>query len=168
MLLILFGLPGAGKNYVGRILAEDFGFHFHDGDDDLPLDMRAAIQNKQAATQAMRDSHTDNIITRIADLQRGHANVALAAAFFKERNRLQLLAHYPDARFVLIKTTRDLLLERLARRQNHLADTEYALKIFAFFEPPQAHPYITLQNIGDRAAVKREVERVLGELNSLL
>jgi gluconokinase len=47
MLLILFGLPGSGKNFVGRILQEDFGFLFHDADDDLPDEMREAIQSQQ-------------------------------------------------------------------------------------------------------------------------
>lgn len=167
MLLILFGLPGAGKNYVGRILAEDFGYHFHDGDDDLPTEMRTAIAQGQAATQAMRDAHTENIITHIAGLSADGADIAIAAAFFKERNRLQLLAQYPDARFVLVETTRDLLLERLARRTNHLADLAYAQKIFALFEPPQAHPYVTLRNVGNRAVVKRAMERVFAVLTTM-
>jgi shikimate kinase len=34
-LLVLFGLPGTGKTYVGKILEKDFGFFLHDGDTDL-------------------------------------------------------------------------------------------------------------------------------------
>jgi hypothetical protein len=55
----------------------------------------------------------------------------------------------------------------LARRENHLADLAYAQKIFALFEPPQVHPYMTLRNVGDRAAVKREVERVFAVLTTM-
>ena len=32
MFLYLFGLPAAGKNYVGQVLAEEFGYTFYDGD----------------------------------------------------------------------------------------------------------------------------------------
>src|SRR5690606_4548719 len=55
-LLVLFGIPGAGKTYVGRVLAADFGFHFRDVDQDLPDEMREAIVNKQPVTDAMRDA----------------------------------------------------------------------------------------------------------------
>lgn len=45
MLLILFGLPGCGKNYVGEILQSSFGFYFYDGDDALTDDMRDCLNN---------------------------------------------------------------------------------------------------------------------------
>ena len=32
--LYLFGLPAAGKNYVGQVLADAFGYTFYDGDRD--------------------------------------------------------------------------------------------------------------------------------------
>lgn len=42
--IILFGLPGAGKTCVGKILEEYFNFYLYDGDIDLPDNIKDAIQ----------------------------------------------------------------------------------------------------------------------------
>jgi shikimate kinase len=46
LLIILFGLSGSGKNYVGRILRDDFGFLFYDADTDLTPEMQDAIKRQ--------------------------------------------------------------------------------------------------------------------------
>lgn len=162
MLIILFGLPASGKNYVGRILAEDFGFCFHDADDNLPKDMREAIVNHQIATDDMRDRHLNAIADSIRVLQAKHEHVAIAGAFFKARNRQWLTAQFPDLIWVLVETTPELQHNRLVRRQNHLADAAYAAKIFSQFEPPQ-HPHFTLHNTEGREAVVGQVKPLIME-----
>jgi len=41
-LYVAFGLPGAGKTFAAYVF-ERFGFTVHDGDDDLPADMRGMM-----------------------------------------------------------------------------------------------------------------------------
>ncbi len=55
MLLIVFGLPGAGKTYVGKLLKDEFGFYFYDGDRDLTDEMRQALKEKKLFNDSMRD-----------------------------------------------------------------------------------------------------------------
>lgn len=160
VLLILFGLPGVGKNYVGRILAEDYGFYFRDADDDLPDDMRETIIRHEIATDDMRDRHLANIMARIRLLQPDNPRLVVGGAFFKERNRLSLLVEFPQAQFVLLETKPDLLRTRLEMRQNHLADWSYAEKIFTVFERPH-HPYVVLHNNAGREQVKTQLEAIL-------
>ena len=45
-LIILFGLPGTGKTYVGKVFEKYFDYYFYDGDNDLTPEMREAIQIK--------------------------------------------------------------------------------------------------------------------------
>ena len=40
MLIILFGLSGSGKNFVGNVLVKHFGFYFWDTDDALLDEMK--------------------------------------------------------------------------------------------------------------------------------
>ncbi len=40
MLLVVFGLPGAGKSFVADILRESFDYVVYDGDADIPNAMR--------------------------------------------------------------------------------------------------------------------------------
>ncbi len=136
MLIILFGQPGAGKNYAGHIFAQDFGFHFHDADEDLPPQMRAAIQHKQMATDAMRAAHVENIITRVTALLPHYPDSVIGGGFFKAWMRQQFLEHFPQAVFVLIESAPEVRRARLQRRDHHLADLTYAEKIFSAFEPP--------------------------------
>ncbi len=148
MLIILFGQPGTGKNFTGRVLEESFGFHFYDADDDLPPEMRAAIANKQIATDAMRAAHVDNIAARVSQLAPHYADIVIGGGFFKEWMRLRFLERYPDAHFVLIETDLPIRADRLSHRDHHLADLGYAKKIFSLFEPPRI-PHHTLNNNAD-------------------
>eukprot|EP00466_Bigelowiella_natans_P010155 jgi/Bigna1/144797/aug1.91_g19505 len=139
-LIILFGLPASGKNHVGMILEKRFGFVFHDGDDDLPEDMRRTIEKKEVATQAMRDAHIENIIKSINELRREGSNrrVAVAAALFKEDNRAKLKAKFPSMKLMWVRAADATLHSRLKSRQNHLACSNYAAKIFEHFEIPKS------------------------------
>ncbi|MBZ0294616.1 MAG: AAA family ATPase [Anaerolineae bacterium] len=160
MLIILFGQPGAGKNFAGRIFAEDFGFTFYDADDDLPPEMRAAIQHKQIATDAMRAAHLVNIIARVAQLQALTSDIVVSGGFFKEKQRRAFVEAYPDARFVLVETALEIRRQRLRHRQHHLADLDYAEKIFAQFEPPQL-THAVLENDAGRAELKTQITQLL-------
>ncbi|NDJ33835.1 MAG: hypothetical protein GYB64_04170, partial [Chloroflexi bacterium] len=68
MLLILFGLPGAGKNYAGRIIAEMVDGHFHDADDDLTSEMRGYIERGEAITAPVRDRYYAVVQDRIEEV----------------------------------------------------------------------------------------------------
>ena len=46
-LLIIFGKPGAGKSYVADIAAHSFGYFSHNGDTDIPTDMKDALFQKK-------------------------------------------------------------------------------------------------------------------------
>lgn len=148
MLIILFGQPGTGKNFTGRVFEEAFGFHFYDADDDLPPAMRTAIAHKQIATDAMRAAHVDNIAARVAALSQRYPDIVAGGGFFKEWMRLRFLECYPDAQFVMIETDLVIRSERLRHRDHHLADLGYAEKIFSLFEPPRI-PHFVLNNNAD-------------------
>src|SRR5690606_12522497 len=62
MLLILFGVPGAGKSFAGHILRDDYGVHFHDADHELPEDMRHALASKLPVTDDMRQRFFERVI----------------------------------------------------------------------------------------------------------
>ena len=62
MLIILFGLSGAGKNFSGEILAEMLGAFFWDADLVVPSRMQKAIKQQKPITQSMRDDLTSTLI----------------------------------------------------------------------------------------------------------
>eukprot|EP00470_Lotharella_oceanica_P014278 CAMPEP_0170192638 /NCGR_PEP_ID=MMETSP0040_2-20121228/54789_1 /TAXON_ID=641309 /ORGANISM="Lotharella oceanica, Strain CCMP622" /LENGTH=188 /DNA_ID=CAMNT_0010441061 /DNA_START=72 /DNA_END=638 /DNA_ORIENTATION=- len=157
--MVLFGLPACGKNHVGLFLARHYGFAFHDGDDDLPEPMRQAILRKEVATPEMRDAHIANIVSRIHSLRKDHDRIAVAAALFKQQHRARIRKAFPDIQMVWVKATASLLHERLASRQNHLADVAYAEKIFTHFESPgNEEEHDVLENDRCDAHIRKQLE----------
>ena len=49
-IIYLFGLPGAGKNYVGELLRDAWGLEFADADEWLLQDMRESLARKEGFT----------------------------------------------------------------------------------------------------------------------
>ena len=160
--LYLFGLPAAGKNYVGQVLADEFGYTFYDGDLDLTDELRHAVRDGQPFTDPMRDRFYTALIERIATLRRDHADLAFCQATFKERHRAQIAAAFPDVVYVLVQADEAVRLARLAHGGNPVT-VAYAQRIAAFFEPPH-HPHVIIRNEGGRDEVVEQLWRLLAWL----
>jgi gluconate kinase len=165
MLVYLFGLPAAGKNYVGELLAEAFGFFFHDADCDLTADMHEAIRLGQPFTEAMRDRFYDVVIERIEALTAVHANVAVAQATFKEKHRNRILERFPEALMILVEADEAVRVQRL-QRGNNLITADYALQIAKLYEPPLCACAVLENNDGPEAVVAQLGELLAGQNNN--
>lgn len=157
---MLFGIPGAGKTYVGRVLSSAFDFHFRDVDQDLPDAMREAIVNKQPVTDAMRDEFFTRVIRITHDLRATYPRVCIANTILRNRHRHQVQAAFPDALFVLIDSEPDIIAERFAVRGKYMIDLEDAQRMAAAFEVPTL-PYHTLRNVDGREAVVEQLAALL-------
>lgn len=162
MLLYLYGLAAAGKNYVGGVLQESFGFTFYDGDIDLTEELREAVRAEQPFTDAMRDRFYAVVIRRMGELRGAIPFLAFGQATFKERHRRQILAAYPEVIFVLVTADFGVRMARLQDGMNPVT-ADYAQRIDAFFEPP-GHPTYTIDNSGTRADVAAQCLALLSEL----
>ncbi|HOU41452.1 MAG TPA: AAA family ATPase [Promineifilum sp.] len=162
MLLYLFGLPAAGKNYVGQVLADTFGYTFYDGDLDLTEELRDAVRQERPFTDTMRDRFYAVLIERIAALRREYTDLAFGQATFKERHRALVAEAFPDVVFVLVEAAEEVRLARLARGGNPVT-VDYARQIAAFFEPPR-HAHFVIRNEGGRAEIVAQLERLLATL----
>jgi len=145
MILIVFGLPGAGKTFAGTVFRDTFNFHVHDGDAELPEDMDRAIRNSQFVTEDMRDRFFKSIVHRLHLLKIKHSNIVLAQTFLKERHRKQVHDAFPEAQFVLIQTPTDIREQRLSEREEYPLDPDYARAMVCNFDTPEI-PHTVIQN----------------------
>jgi gluconokinase len=159
MLLILFGLSGSGKNFVGEILAENFNYHFWDADSILPPAMLKAIKQKATFTQEMRDNFTTDIIHHVAHLQKQYNNLVVTQAFYKESNRQQILNAFPEATLIQIKADPAIIAARL-QKNNKSIDIDYAEKIKVNFENTKL-PHVAIVNNTDKTAVISQIKTIL-------
>ena len=134
MIIILFGLSGAGKNFVGEVLVEHFGYYFWDGDAAVPAKMQRAIQKKLPITQVMRNQMTKKLMEHIVKLQKNDRKLVVAQALYKEENREQILKQFPYAQFIHVQATDQHIHQRLVARGN--LDLDYAQTLKKNFEPP--------------------------------
>lgn len=161
MLIYLYGLAGAGKNYVGGVLQDTFGFAFYDGDLDLTGELREAIHTNRPFTDEMRDRFYEVVSRRIGELRIDFRFLTYGQATFKERHRRQILAAYPDTIMVLVTADFPVRMARL-QHDDRLIAADYARRIDPFFEPPQ-HPTFQIDNSSTRANVEAQCLALLSE-----
>jgi len=166
-LWIFFGQSGAGKSFVGRICAEEFGFEQYDGDRDLTPEMRDALREQRLFTPEMRAEFTTvlsrSIGQRWSEYARSQAPVpglAVCQGLFKIRDRAQLRRAHPDARMIWVRASEALIATRLQKRTGHVASSAYARMINSGFEPPAVDSDI-LDNDGDRARIIEQLRAYL-------
>ncbi len=144
MLIIFIWYAGVGKNYVGRILQDEFHYYFYDADDDLTDEMKTSIEKGELFTDDMRQHFFDIVAQKIIYLQRQYPNIVVAQALMKQRNREQLKKMHHDAQFILIEAEENIINERLLHR-NDWVSLELAGKIRRAFEKPLLNHFKTIQ-----------------------
>lgn len=154
-LIVLFGLPGTGKTYIGKIFGKYFNYYFYDGDNDLTPEMKTAIKTKTVFTDQMRDVFFKKLITKICHLSSKINNLVVAQTFIKEKYRLDLIKKIPEAKFILIETKKELREKRLQERINYPLDLEYARIMEKNFEKPEIHHSTIINNEQGEKNVKK-------------
>jgi len=150
MLIILFGLAGSGKNFVGEILAKQFNYYFWDADRSLPEEVQQSIREKKSFTQSMRNQITDMVIQETTKLLLTHQKLVVAQALYKEANREMLRQTFPDALFIHVQADQQIILQRLKQRGG-IVDKEYAKAIAANFEEPHLRHEKIINNKDEKA-----------------
>ena len=166
-LMILFGLPGTGKTYVGKVFEKYFNCFFYDGDNDLTNEMKEAIKIKTVFTDQMRDNYFKILISKIqnllaqASLKSKIKNLVVAQTFIKEKYRIDLLEKIPETKFILIKTKKQIREKRLMQRVDYPLDLEYARKMEVNFDKPKINHQIITNNENGVEDIKKQIKKLL-------
>jgi len=159
MILIVFGLPGVGKTFVGKILEKDFGFYLHDGDVDLPNEMRLTLSQNRVVTDEMRDAFFQNILKSLESLTRTHKNIVVTQTFIKEKYREWIREKFPEAIFMLVTALDEIREKRLILRHDY--PIEYTRQMVANFEEPMIE-YLKIDNSVDgEEHVREQLKRLI-------
>ena len=157
-MIILFGTPGVGKSFVGKILAHDYGYYFYDADVDLTPEMIKAVKTQTLYTDEMRDHYFAIVIKKMAALKLQQPKLVMAQALAKEKNRQQILTQFPEATFMLIEATEANIEKRIRSRVDWIS-IDYAKKIRNIFEKPQLKHFV-LDNNEDESHIKQQLEQL--------
>ena len=153
--IYLFGLAGAGKSYVGQLIAANSDYNPYEADQDLTPEMRAAIKNKQPFTDDMRDNYYALILQKIQTLLKEHSRIVVMQATYKQRHR-DMLKRALGNNLALLEVCADqnVLVQRLIDRGDQV-DPAYAHSIAKNFEVPNPSQLKIINNADDSSVIKQ-------------
>jgi len=138
-LIIVFGLSGSGKTYIGNLMEEKFDFLHLDGDALLPLSLKQKIDQEQHFTPEERNQFIKILIDKIKSLERQSENkIVLSQGLYLNKAREQIKQAFPKAIFFQVNANDTTIKARIKDRfnaQKSKVTPEYAEKISKFFEP---------------------------------
>lgn len=158
-LIILFGLPGTGKTYIGKVFKRCFDYYFYEGDKDLTEGMKAAIKVQKVFTEKMRGVFFEKLIIKIQSLKSKYSKLVIAQTFIKEKYRLDLLKKIPKSKFILIKTKKEIREKRLIERTDYPLDLEYARKMEGNFDKPVINHLIVINDEDGEESIKKQIQQ---------
>ena len=159
MVLVVMGVVGSGKTTVGRLLAERLGWRFADADDFHPASNVEKIRHGIPLDDQDRVPWLSALRAAIEQWNADGRNAVLACSALKERYRNELRAG--AVRFVYLKGSRELILNRLRSRHGHFASESILASQFADLEEPQDAITVTIDDSPD--VVVAEITDKLGQ-----
>jgi gluconokinase len=135
VIIVVMGVTGSGKTTVGRLLATRLGYLFADADDFHSAANKEKMHKGIPLTDADRLPWLAAMHEQIAKWVASKQSAVLACSALKRSYREQL-RNGPEATFVYLKGSYDLIAERLRARKGHFADEHILAGQFADLEEP--------------------------------
>ena len=135
MIIVLMGVTGAGKTTIGRLLAQQLGWKFLDGDEFHPAANVEKMRQGIPLTDADREPWLDTLHQVIAIAIASREDLVLACSALKRQYRDRLLLA-PQVKLIYLKGSRELVTNRLHDRHGHFATASLLAGQFADLEEP--------------------------------
>ena len=135
-IVLLMGVAGTGKTTVGRQLAAELGWPYHEADD------FHSAANKEKMGRGVPLDDTDRapwlaaIRAAMDECRAAGRSAVFSCSALKDQYRRVLLDGAPDTALVFLSGDREMLLARLAERSAHYMKPTMLESQFAILEPP--------------------------------
>ena len=134
--MVITGVSGSGKTTVGRALAHRLQWRFHDADDFHTPENRERMRRGVPLDDGRREPWLRKVREVIEAAIRERVGAVIACSALKEHYRRVLSDGLRGVRFVFLDADRDLLLRRLAEREDHFAGPSLLDSQLDALEPP--------------------------------
>ncbi len=153
------GVTGCGKTTVGKMLARDCAWDFHDADDFHPPENVAKMQRGEALTDEDRWPWLNRLNAFIVENERQRKNLVLACSALKQSYRDRLASECARLRFVFLDGDIDVIRARLAERHGHYMNPKLLDSQFAILERPT--DALRLDAAGTPAELVQQIRKAL-------
>jgi gluconokinase len=135
VVVIIFGVLGAGKTTIGKLLAEELGWQFYEADDFHPGANIEKMRNGRPLTDEDRWPWLDRLREQITRSLAAKENAVLACSALKRACREHLRVS-DDVKFVFLRGDYALIERQLRRRRAHFMNPVLLRSQFADLEEP--------------------------------
>jgi gluconokinase len=145
MIVIVFGVSGAGKTTVGKLLAEELSWRFYEADDFHP---RANIEKMRCGIPLIDEDRwpwLESLRELIKRCLAAGEDAVIACSALKEKYRRYLRLN-ANVRFVFLRGDYSLIANQLRHRRGHFMNPALLRSQFADLEEPQpAEDVLTIE-----------------------
>ena len=164
MILIVFGVSGAGKTTVGKMLAEQLGWRFLEADDFHPAANIEKMRNPErlsGLTDEDRWPWLDCLRKQIEQLLSAGENAVLACSALKRTYRDRLRVN-DEVKFVFLRGDCALVEKQLRSRRRHFMDPDLLQSQFDDLQEPNSDENVLRVQLG--RAPKEIVKEIKAKL----
>jgi len=136
MVVIIFGVSGAGKTTIGQLLAEEFGWRFYEADDFHSQANIDKMQQGVPLTDEDRWPWLENLGELIKRCLAADENAVLACSALKGAYRRHLRVS-DNVKLVFLRGNYELIANQLRERREHFMNPALLQSQFADLEQPQ-------------------------------
>ena len=147
MIVIVFGVSGAGKTTIGKLLAEQLGWRFYEGDDFHPRANIEKMRSGRPLTDEDRWPWLERLRDQIKHSIAAKKNAVLACSALKRAYRDRLRVS-DDVKFVFLRGDDALVAEQLRQRRGHFMNPELLRSQFADLEQPEPDEDVLTSELG--------------------
>ena len=161
MIVIIFGVSGAGKTTVGELLARDVGWRFIEADDFHPAANIEKMRSGQPLTDEDRWPWLEQLRAQIERMLAAGKDAVLACSALKRayRDRLRVSA---QVKFAFLHGNYVLIEKQLRSRHGHFMNPALLQSQFEDLEEPQPDEHgLTVQLGGTPEEIVNEIKAKL-------
>jgi len=153
VIVVIYGVSGAGKTMLGKLLARELGWHFLEADEFHPAANIEKMRSGHPLTDEDRWPWLERLREQIKKCIEADRNAVLACSALKRAYRERLRVS-DEVKFVFLRGDYALIATQLRRRHGHFMNPELLRSQFADLEEPAP----------DENALTIELGRTPGEL----
>ena len=161
MIVIVFGVSGAGKTTIGKLLAQELGWRFYEADD---FHSQANIEKMRSGiplTDEDRWPCLENLRQLIKRSLEAGENAVLACSALKRAYRERLRVS-DEVKFVFLRGDYALIEKQLRQRRGHFMNPELLRSQFTDLEEPKSDEDVVTIELG------RTPERIVDDIKTKL
>jgi gluconokinase len=147
VIIIIFGVSGAGKTTVGELLARELDWHFFEADDFHSPANIEKMRRGVPLTDNDRWPWLENLRELIKRCVAANGNAVLACSALKRLYRKHLRVS-AEVKLVFLCGDYELISEQLRRRRGHFMDPTLLRSQFAELEEPQPDEEVPTIELG--------------------